>query len=207
MTDYRDGMRTDGPLAGAPATSPGAGSTGAPAPMPNRVGLVLIGIGAVLGALSLTVLNWFHGNLELLHGSQSTAGDIGDLLDRLVTTRRALDDRNAIHLGLSDYYFSWLAWVLLAALVIVAIVAALPTSEGGRVRILAGLLSLLGILATFWSLDLYRPAHSAPVASGPSYADFVSHTSFGAWAAFAAFVLIGLGAVLGPSRGSTPRDR
>ena len=200
-------MKTGSAPAGRPAPSEPDGGV-QPAARASRLGLGLILLGTVLGALSLSVLNWFRGTLHLLHGSQSTAGDIGDLLDRLVSERRALDDRNAFHLGLSDYYFSWLAWVLLAAAFIVAIVATLPTSEGGPVRFLAVLLAVLGILATLWSLDVYRPAHDPRLANGPSYAQFVSHTSYGAWAAFAAFVLIGFGAVLGPGPrpARAPRD-
>lgn len=200
-------MRSGSPIAGRPTQGQDAERIQPPAGCTNRLALALIILGAVLGALSLTVLRWFRGTLDLLHGSQSTAGDIGDLLDRLVTARRALDNRNAIHLGLSDYYFSWLAWVLLAAVFVVAVVAVMPTAEGGAVRTLGALLASLGVLATFWSLDVYRPAHDPRLPSGPSYADFLQHTSYGAWAAWAAFGLMGIGAALGPSRRPRPATR
>ena len=171
-----------------------------PTSSPNPVGLTLIGVGALLGVLAFTVLDWFHGTLGVLDGSRSKVGDIGDLLDQLVVTRHQLDDHDAIHLGLSQYYYSWLAWVLIAAAVVVAVVAALPTSEGGQVRVLGVLLAVLGVVATLWAIDVYRPAHDAGVSRGPSFKDFLDHTSIGAWCAIAAFVLIGAGALLGPRR-------
>lgn len=207
LSDYREHMRSGSPLAGRPTCGQDVEPIQPPAQRTNRLGLALIVVGAALGALSLTVLSWFHGTLDLLHGSQSTAGDLGDLLDRLVTARRALDDRNAIHLGLSDYYFSWLGWVLLVSVFVVAVVAIMPTAEGGPVRVLGALLALLGILATFWSLDVYRPAHDPRLPSGPSYADFLRHSSYGAWAAWAAFLLMGIGSALGPSKRSLTASR
>lgn len=166
--------------------------------------LAFVGVGAVLGVLAFSVLDWFHGQLGMLTGSRSTVGDIGELLDRLVATRDKLHDRGAIHLGLSEYYYSWLAWLLIVAAVIVALVAALPTAEGGQVRVLGALISVLGVVATLWAIEVYRPAHNEGVSRGPSFGDFMRHTSVGAWFALAAFVLIGIGAVLGPRRSTRP---
>jgi hypothetical protein len=182
---------------------------------PSRTGLLLVGLGAVLGAIALTVLPWFRGDVGVLRGSHSTTGDLGDVLDSLVSLRHDLGDKHAYRLGLSDYYFSWLGWLLLAAAVVVAVVAILPTSEGGAVRILGVLICLLGVTATFWAIDVYRadpelggkprPNVDYLPGDGPGYGAFLSHASAGFWVAVAAFVLIGVGAAHGPRRARTAR--
>jgi len=174
-------------------------TTPTPRRVPNPVAFALVGLGALLGVLSLTVLPWFRAVGAIR--STDTVSDIRELLDDLISRRRELGTRSAFHLGLSEYYYSWLAWLLLAAAVIIALVAAFPTREGGQVRMLGFLVSGLGVVATVWALDVYRPGHHTPgVDPGPSFADFAAHMSFGAWAALLAFVLLGLAAVLGPRR-------
>jgi hypothetical protein len=100
-------------------------------------------------------------------------------------------------------YFSWLAWVLLAAAVVVGLLAVLPNAFSGVLRVLGPIVGLAGVGLTFWAIDL--ASFSGPYArqlgsSNPGYSDYLNDAGPGFWLAAAGLLVIGLGALLGPRR-------
>lgn len=172
----------------------------------RRVGVALVAAGAVLGLLACTVLEWFRGEGEGIGGgSGSTFGDIHHQVDYLRSQFAELGGASFVHFGVSPVYFGWLAWVLLALAVVAGFAATTPLGRYSvPARVTAAFLAFIGLAVTLWALDLlsYGAAYAARARAVhdqvPTYAYFLEHTSTGAWAAVAAFVLIGVGGTLGP---------
>src|SRR5205823_10007143 len=98
--------------------------------------------GAVLGIIAFTALDWYKGR------PASHFSDIHDAVN--VLHSRGLDT------GIGYVYFRWLAWALLAAAVVVAVLANLPSPASPGLRVLGALLGLAGIGITFWAIDIYH---------------------------------------------------
>jgi hypothetical protein len=167
---------------------------------------VLVVVGAALIVVADTVLRWFRDT----HGSAFGGGakettfaklhDELDALDKLVSSNPAAS--HIVHFGVSVQYFDWLGWVLLAAAVVLGLLAIAPIGPSAvGVRVLAVLAGLAGIGLTLWALDLVRTDASVGNNLAHSYGWYLSHTSWGAWAALLGFLLVTLGAVMGPRRG------
>jgi hypothetical protein len=185
---YGEGNQGYGPSAGQPAGGYGAppGGYGAPADpygTPTRredtigvVGIILavIGIAAIL--VSFLTLKWTKGS-----GPNAKFSDLHDLFSG---PTQGLN-------GLSDAYFSWLAWVLLIAVGLVALAANLPTPVSPALRGAGILLGLGGAVVTLFAIKLTS-------AISLSYA--IKHGGVGYWVAIGGFVVAGIGAVIGPQR-------
>lgn len=171
----------------------------------NPVGAGLIIVGAILGVLAFTAFNWFSDKVGDVSGGGSKFSKVHDLLNQVDVPGAS----QYIDLGtLSKPYFSWLAWVLLAAAVVIGLAAVSPVGAGApALRAVGVVVGLAGLGATLWAIDLFSIKQSIPGAdlSGTpnSYTDFLKHTSIGAWAAGAAFLLIAIGAAAGPNRKGT----
>lgn len=141
------------------------------------VGAVLAAVGAVLLIVSFTAASWFDTNglasFNRVHQALGIAGSLG----------RAS--------GLATAYFSWLAWVLLVAGVLLALLALAPNPLSGVLRITGALVGLLGVALTFGAIQL---------APGTGYRDWLGHVSAGFWLAVAGFALVAVAAALGPRR-------
>lgn len=178
---------------------------------PNVVGLVLAVIAAVLGILSLFVLGWYRNDYGSVSGgaSSSSGSKFSKIHDALTSAQNQVDANPAIgkylHFGISPTYFGWLGYLLIAAAVVLAIIACLPT--GGLVmlfKVLTAIVSLAGIGLTLWAIDLisFDPALRSRLGSNaPSgYGDWLKHTSFGAWAMGLAFLLCLIVALIPPKK-------
>lgn len=165
-------------------------------------GTVLVGVGAVLILLAFTVLDWFEAGF-FGNGGDATFRGVHDALD--ATKRKAAADGVSGHIsyGGSDLYFSWLGWVLLVAAVAAA---GLALSQFGSsiwgLRWLAAVVAMTGVGLTFLALNLVTfEGNASNNANAPSYGDYVSHSSLGAWSAIAGFLLILVGCFApGPRR-------
>jgi hypothetical protein len=138
------------------------------------VGATFAGIGAVLLIISFTAVDWIS------QGSGSTFGDIHDALSP--------DPPGAT--GLAKTYFSWLGWVLLIVAVVIAIAATLPTPASGPLRALGAIIAAAAIALTFFAIQ---------IADGVAYSEVIKHASIGFYLALGGFLLVGIGALCGPS--------
>lgn len=142
------------------------------------VGAVLAVLGAAAVVVAFTAVKWYdQGSLKF--------NDIKDNLDHFSSQASFLPKA----------YYSWLGWVLLAAALVLALVAAAPTSGAAAARGLGLLVGLAGVGATLWAVDYAQGIHGAP-----SYSEFIKHAGVGFYLAAAGFLVIGIGAAIGPRR-------
>jgi hypothetical protein len=166
----------------------------------NAPAVVLTAAAVCLGALGITVLTWIrHASITVvLTGSPDgrwTFGRLGTELDaernRLAHSPGAV--RDGIHLGIGPQYFGWLGYALLGAAAVLAIVAAAPPSAvTAGARLLGVLVSVVGIAATLFAIDLIRVDSNVVIRGAerpPGYLDYLGATGAGAWAMLAAFAL------------------
>ena len=161
---------------GRPGYSPTAGAYGAPVGSGAKfgvVGVVFVGVGAILLIIAFTALNW--GKTD------------GTSFSNL---HRALDRVTGLS-GLSTAYFGWLAWTLTIVLIVVGIAANLPSPASGPLRALGGIVGAAGIAFTFLAINF---------GGGISYGETLKGARFGFWFAVAGFLLAGIGALIGPQR-------
>jgi hypothetical protein len=157
-------------------------------------GTVLVGIGTLLILLAFTVLDWFETGF-FGNGGDATFSGVHHALD--ATKRQAAAEGISSHVsyGASDLYFSWLGWLLLVAAVVAA---GLALSQFGApiwgLRWVAAVVAMTGVALTFLALNLVTFEGNAPNnADAPSYGDYISHASLGAWSAIAGFLFILVG--------------
>ena len=142
-------------------------------------------VGAVLGVLALTVVDWLDGS------GDSKFSDIR----RVVTA----DETKPYTTGFVRAYYGWLAWVLLGVVVVCALVAALP-GVGAPFRAIGAVLALASIVATFVALKFFNSKASAIESDLDGYGAYLKHARFGFWMTVAAFLLAGIGALIGARR-------
>jgi hypothetical protein len=179
----------------------------APAYQPRRsfgVSSIVAVFGAAGVGTAFTVLQWFRKNYNSVGGggSKVTFHDIHNTLDGLETKLAHSPFGGFIDLGFSPTFFGWLGWALLAVAVVGAALAVSPLGTGA-VRVAGAFAGAVGAGLTAWNLQLFRVnadvgSRSARVPDG--YLDWLKHTSFGAWAALAGFLLLGVAAAIGPRR-------
>ena len=164
----------------APSTGPGYGpSTGRAF---GVAGAVLAVIGAALIVVAYTALDWFT------HSSTDGPSHFSDV-------KNVVKQADAVGLANSfaKLYFGWLGWVLLVAAFVLALLANVPSAAAGVARPLGAVVGLAGIGATFWALKFLST-------SKPSYSEYLKHARLGFWFTVAGFVLIAIGAMVGPRR-------
>jgi hypothetical protein len=116
-------------------------------------------------------VSWY----SVAHGHQIKFSTLHDLTDRAGGSRAP------------RWYFSWLAWLLLALVVIVGAVANVPGPLSVPLRVLGLLLGIAGIVATYWAL------HKAVAP-----ASVLDDARAGVWLAFVGYLFTAVGATLGP---------
>ena len=135
------------------------------------VGVVLVVVGAVLLLIAFTTLTWY----EVGSRASITFGTLHDLSTRAGGARAP------------RWYFGWLAWLLLALVVVVGIAANVRSALSVPLRVVGLLTGLAGLAATYWALHkVVTPA------------SVFDHARAGVWFAFAGFLVAGLGASVGP---------
>lgn len=177
------------------------------APRVGLPALVVAAVGAVLVLLAFTVLDWFRSGSDsqfFRDGSDSTFGDLRDGFDAFRTRLDAATPSAGrdVHFGIADSYFGWLGWLLFAVAVCVAVAAALPSRAAPVLRATGLVVGLVAAGLTVWALQLVTfSGRLAQLAVGaPTFWGYVKHSGVGAWLAIAGFVLLGIGAAIGPRR-------
>jgi MFS family permease len=142
-------------------------------------------VGAALVVLAFTLLDWF----EIDGGpvSKSTFSEV----------HKALDQVDGLAAGPAKLYFSWLGWALLAAAALIALAAAVPSL--GALRVLGAIVALAALAATFVAIKLVKHVDTAS-ADQLTYSDYLKHARFGFYFAVVGFLVIAVGAAIGPSR-------
>jgi hypothetical protein len=134
-------------------------------------------VGIVLVLVSFTALVWERqARLKFV--------DLRNLIDRIKVVGKP-----QLH-PLATAYFSWLAWLLLFAVALCAVLAATPTISG-PFRVITPLVAAAAIALTFVAID---------VTYGVPYRDSIKDTRAGFYLAIAGFLIAGVGATLGTRR-------
>lgn len=144
------------------------------------VGAIIAVLGAALCVVAFTAVDWFT------HASTDGPSHYSDV-------KKALDGAGGFASGVSKLYFSWLAWALLALALILALIANAPTSAAGPLRPIGLVIALASIAVSFWALKFLT-------VSSPSYTEYLKHARLGFYFAVGGFLLIGIGALIGPRR-------
>jgi hypothetical protein len=182
-----------GPMAG-PMPAP-MWAAHPPRPRPPRrpvslAGLIVTNLGVVLLVLCFTAFPWLGGH-EGFFGYSANFSDI----------------RRAVELSpgaggpplLTQWYFIWLTWVLLAITGLCAFIANLDLDPdtGRLLRLGASLSGAAGIIVTF--VVIVQIPHSSHV----GFWDFIGHYRAGMWMTFIGFLVVVWGAFLSEA-GRTP---
>jgi hypothetical protein len=140
-------------------------------------------VGAALLVVAYTALNWYDG------GGSSHVSDLHSNIDSAGAFSYAAP---------AKIYFGWLGWVLVVVAIAAALVAALPVI--GRVfQIVAPVVAVVALAMTFLAIRLFT--NDTGVGGPPDgYGDFLGHASIGFYLALGGFLLVGIGAAIGPSR-------
>jgi hypothetical protein len=147
----------------------------------GAIGTVIGLIGAAMVLLAFTALTWISIDGE--GGISSFNGKFNDL-HNLATVGSGQAP------GLTKAYFSWLAWVLLVAVVVFVILGNLATNSHALWRILGLLVGIGGAVITLLALK----------DDDTSWSEVFKYCTWGFWLAIAGFVIAGIGAVVGPRR-------
>jgi hypothetical protein len=170
---------------GQPLGQPGYGTPAGG--VGQRFGIVaaaLAVVAAALGIISLTAVDWFSGG-------NSKFSDV-----RKVVTS---DQARQFTSSLSRAYYSWLAWVLLAVVVIAALVAAAP-GIGSPFRVVGVLAAVASIVVSFIALKFFNSKAGSINSDFRNYSEYLKHARAGFWMLIAAFLVAGIGAAIGAAR-------
>jgi hypothetical protein len=164
---------------------------GAPAstkvPAVGVVALVLAGVGAILGIIAFTAVDWYSGT------GPSKFSDVRDVVTNAQTKPYAA--------SVAKVYFGWLAWVLLAVVVIAAVLAAIP-SVSAPFRAVGVLAAVGSIVLTFIAVKFFNSKAAQISSEFRGYSTYLKHARVGFWMAVAAFLIAGIGAAIGAQRRS-----
>lgn len=153
-------------------------------------GIALVLCGAVLVLVSFTAVNWYAGS----HGADAVS-DIGfrDLHQNL----------SAFHApGAATTYFGWIAWTVLILALICGFAANLPTAHANGLRVAGLALGLVGFAWTYYALAQYiQGLKDRGVDAG-----VFDNAGAGIYLALVGYLLLALGAAIGPLPGQPIED-
>jgi hypothetical protein len=141
-------------------------------------------IGAFVVVLAFTAVDWTRG-------TSSSFSDIHTVLDHADEVFGISPE------AVAKAYFGFLGWALLAATVLCALLAAVP-AIGSPFRILAPVLAVSAIVLTFLAIKLFK--NNAAAGLVRDYSDYLKDSRAGFYLAVGGFLLIGIGAAIGPGR-------
>ncbi|MEO9110425.1 MAG: hypothetical protein ABI368_09420 [Jatrophihabitantaceae bacterium] len=144
---------------------------------PGVAGLILTGLGAILLIVAGTALNWFKG------GGSSKLSDI----------RQVISNESSVN-AITKAYFTWLIWALIAVGVIAAIAANVPSPAATGMKVLGALVGFAAIILTFLAIR---------IGQGFPYSQVLKQTRTGFYIASIGFLLVAIGALVGPRRNRT----
>jgi len=173
---------------GAPSWGGGYGTREQARPSVGIIGLIGAAVGAVLLILGATALAWYK-----IRGADGKFSDLHSDVK---------DAPGAAGLGLAKAYFGWLAWVLLALVVIAAVMASLPIGSSGLVfRIVAPVVGVLGLVLTLLASNNYWDKLKDQFqAAGIDDVGLFKHSQIGLYLMLAGFLIAGIAGVFGPRR-------
>lgn len=149
----------------------------------GTLGAILAIVGAILVVVSFTVLDWFEK--QSLNGlSSSHFSDV----------HRVLEEAGGLAAGTSKLYFAWLGWAMVVVVAVLALVANMPSPLATLFRIIGAVAGAAAIGVTFLAIKLA----SVPT---PAYSDYIKHARLGFYFAVGGFLIMAIGALIGPSRG------
>ncbi len=137
------------------------------------VSTVLALLGGIVGIVALTGLDWFKNGVSF--------SDTNDVLNS------AGDRAN----GFASAYFSWLAWAFLIIAVIAAVAASFPSPALRIVRVIGVVVGIAAAGLSFLALQF---------GDFVSYTDVLKSARVGFYLLVVAFLLIGVGAGIGPRK-------
>lgn len=134
------------------------------------VGTVTAAVGAILVVISFTAVDWFKGGVQF--------SDVGN-----ATGSNAPQP--------ADAYFSWLGWLLFIVTVVLCIAACTPSPAAQALRAIGAILAAISIAFTFFAIRF---------TNGSAYTDYLKNARIGFYFALVGFLLMGIGALIGPRR-------
>ena len=137
------------------------------------VSTVLALLGGIVGIVALTGLDWFKGGVSF--------SDTDNVLDN------AGDRAN----GFASAYFGWLAWTFLIVAVIAAVAASFPSPALRIARVVGVVVGIAAAGLSFLALQF---------GFGPSFTDLIKHARAGFYLLVIAYLLVGVGAGIGPRK-------
>lgn len=153
----------------------------------GTLGAILAIVGAILVVVSFTVLDWF--DKQSLNGlSSSHFSDV----------HRVLNEAGGLAAGTSKLYFAWLGWALVIVVAVLALVANMPSPLATLFRVIGAVAGAAAIGVTFLAIKLASAPAGAPA---PAYSDYIKHARLGFYFAVGGFLIMAIGALIGPSRG------
>lgn len=138
------------------------------------VGMVLGLLGGVLLIVCFTALDWYSG-------ANSSFSNIHD----------GLDAAGGAAKGFASAYFSWFAWTFLVVSVLAAVGSSFPSPALRAARV-------IGVVAAFAAAGLSFLA--VQLTDQRSYLYFLEHARVGFYLTVIGFVLVGVGAAIGPRK-------
>jgi hypothetical protein len=152
------------------------------------VAAALAAVAAVAGVLSLTVVDWFNGGNSLF-------SDVRKVVTSNQTKQYAT--------GLAKVFYGWLAWVLLAVVVILAVVAASP-NVGRPFRAVGAIVAVASIVVAFLAIKFFNSNAGAIDSEFNGYSAYIKHARAGFWMFVAALLIGGIAAAIGARRNPGP---
>ncbi|WP_375484118.1 hypothetical protein [uncultured Jatrophihabitans sp.] len=137
------------------------------------VSTVLALLGGIVGIVALTGLDWFKNGVSF--------SDTDNLLDN------AGDRAN----GFASAYFGWLAWAFLIVAVVAAVAASFPSPALRIARVVGVVVGIAAAGLSFLALQF---------GFGPSYTEVIKDARVGFYLLVIAYLLIGVGAGIGPRK-------
>jgi uncharacterized membrane protein len=160
----------------------GYGSYSQPRQTFGIVGLIVAVVGAAV-LISGFFLSWYK-----VAGQEIKFSDI----------HKDLNAAGSVAPALPKAYFGWLAWVLLALVIITAVLANLPIGSSALIfRIVAPIVGLAGVLLTLLALNSYFDKAKDV---GATDVGIFKHSAIGLYLTLAGFVIAGVAGVFGPRR-------
>ena len=142
-------------------------------------GLTLMFIAVVFLVLSFTALSWYRIDTPGI-SSASFRFSFSKLHD--------VAGDNSLLPSSTQAYFGWLAWTLAAALVVVGVLANLPSRAAPVLRWLGLAIGAFGVSMTYYSFDKLNGGHH------------LEHARPGVWLALIGFAAGAVGSAIGPQR-------
>lgn len=136
------------------------------------VGTVTAAIGAILVVIAFTAVDWFKDGVGF--------GDVRTILDGQSTPPQP-----------ADSYFGWLGWLLLVVTLVLCIAACTPSPAAQALRAVGAILAAISVAVTFFAIRF---------SDGPAYTDYLKNARIGFYFALLGFLLMGIGALIGPRR-------